>query len=253
MNVVGLVWVGVRTGKFEETVEFFRSVLELPVGLRRRHFVRLDLPDASVVEVFDPASGEYPHFTTGPVLGFQVTDFDAARTELAGGGCGLLLPVGGERGEYRWQHFRAPDGMVYEIVDYPNRPRPQAASGAIGVTKLVWSGLSTSTFSTTAGFYRDTLGLRVVEETPDLIECVLPDGGGLEAFRRGSAMDHPHFRTGLVPGFGVADIDHAVRILGQRGVPLVETRRRVWGGWAHFRAPDGNIYEVKGGSAPRAR
>ena len=252
MNVVGLVWVGIRTEKFDETVDFFRSVLEIPVGLRRPHFVRFDLPDAAAVEVFDPAGEEYPHFTTGPVPGFQVTEFDSARVELGKAGCELFLPEGGERGGYRWQHFRAPDGLVYEIVDYPDRPRPKAPVGALGLTNLVWVGTSTPTFRTTAGFYRETLGLHVVEETADLIEFGLPDGGGVEAFRRGSPMDHPHFRTGPVPGFGVTDIDQATRVLQERGISMLETRRREWGGWAHFRAPDGFIYEVKGRSAQRA-
>lgn len=245
MEVVGLVWIGVRTGKFRETVEFFRTVLELPVGVRRRHFVRFDLPDAAVIELFDPASGEYPHFTTGPVPGVQVTDFDRARSELEDRGCELLLPEGGERGGYRWQHFRAPDDTVWEIVDYPQRPKPRTSLTAVGITKLAWVGTSTAMFSTTAKFYREILGLRVVEETTDIIECTLPDGGGVEAFRRGSAMDHAHFRTGPVPGFGVDSVDRAIRILEKRGVDLIGVRRKAGGEWAHFRAPDGNVYELK--------
>jgi catechol 2,3-dioxygenase-like lactoylglutathione lyase family enzyme len=237
--------VGIRTEAFADTVGFFRNVLELPVGNRRRQFVRLDLPDWGSVEVFDSASGEYPHFSTGPVVGFEVADFDRARSELENGGCDLLLPPGGEAGEYRWQHFRSPDGCVYEIVDYPSRPAPVAPVGPMGVTKLIWTGVSTAQFDAAARFLRATLGLPVEEETKDLIECRLPDRSSVEAFRRDGPMDHPHFRTGPVPGFGVSSLDRALEVLGKNGVPVIETRRREWGGWAHVRAPDGRVYELK--------
>jgi predicted enzyme related to lactoylglutathione lyase len=245
VDVRGLVWVGIRTEAFSGTVDFFRTVFELPVGNRRGDFVRLDLPDGGSVEVFNSASGEYPHFSTGPVVGFEVGEFDRARAELEAGRCELLLPPGGERGEYRWQHFRGPDNCVYEIVDYPNRPTPSPPVGEMGVTKLLWAGVSAIRFDAVARFLKGTLGLTVEEETKDLIECHLPDGSSFEAFRRGGPMDHPHFRTGPVPGFGVTSIERALEVLERRGVQVLETRRREWGGWAHFRAPDGSIYEVK--------
>ncbi len=252
MQVRGLVWVGTRTRAFEATRRFFASTLELPVGNERPHFVRFDLPDGGSIEAFDAAHDPYTHFSTGPVLGFEVADFDRARDELASRGHPLLRDVGGERGDYRWQHFRGFDGLVFEIVDYPSRPPPKAPAGALRIEKLVWMGVSTPDLTGAARFYQETLGLTVVEETADLVECRLPDGGSVEAFRRGGAMDHAHFRTGPVPGFGVASIDEAMATLRDRGVSLLETRRRAWGGWAHFRGPDGCVYEVKQ-SAPPAR
>ncbi|MFZ1024078.1 MAG: VOC family protein [Thermoplasmata archaeon] len=246
MKVLGLNWVGTRTATFHETVEFFHSILELPIGVERPHFVRLDLPDAACVEVFDAASEEYPHFATGPVPGFLVADFDVARRELAIGGCELLGPEGGERGVYRWQHFRGPDGNVYEISDFPDRPEPKAPFGKLQLTSLIWLGTSTSAYAASARFLREVLKLNVVEETRDLTECRFPDGGAVEVFRRGGAMDHPHFRTGPVPGFGVRDIDVALRVLKEKAIPLIAVRRGDSGGWAHFRGSDGYIYEVKG-------
>ena len=245
MRVEGLVWVGTRTPAFEATRTFFESTLELPVGLERRHFVRFDLPDSGCVEVFDASNDPYTHFSTGPVVGFQVADFDRARDELAAAGFALLPGAGGVPGEYRWQHFRGPDGLVFEIADYPDRPAPRPPVGALRVTKLVWMGFSTVALGDAARFYKEVLRLPVVEETPDLIECNLPDGSSVEALRRGSEMDHPHFRTGPVPTFGVVSIDNAVSELHRRRVSILATRRRSWGGWAHFRAPDGNIYAVK--------
>ena len=200
--------------------------------------------------MFDAERGSYPHFSTGPVVGFEVVDFDRARAELVRAGYPLLLPVGGTPGEYRWQHFEGPDGCVLELVDYPGRPRPRSPAGPLEVTGIVWMGLSTPHFEQTVGFYRDTLGLAVVEATEDLIECALPDGGSVEAFRRGSDMDHPHFRTGPVPGFGVSSIDRARRSLESRGVAVIAHRTTSRGGWAHFRAPDGNVYELKQARGP---
>jgi hypothetical protein len=229
MDVQGLVWVGTRTSAFADTVRFFETVLELPVGNSRLHFTRLDLPDAGCVEVFDSADPTYSHFSTGPVPGFQVSDFDRARKELERKGHELLLPEGGEPGDYRWQHFRGPDGCVYEIVDYPHRPPPTPAAGTMRITNLSWMGSSTSSFRATARFFKETMKLRIVEEESDLIHCALPDGSAVEASRRGSSIDHPEFRTGPVVGFGVASIDDALQTLRDRGVPILRTRTQDWG------------------------
>lgn len=244
MQALGLVWVGTRTTAFDATRRFFESTLGLPVGNERESFVRFDLPDAGAVEVFDARTDPYTHFTTGPVVGVQVSDFDRARAELAAGGHALLGEVGGNAGEYRWQHFRGPEGLVLELVDYPDRPHPRAPVGPLRVTRIAFLGISASDFEKTARFYKEVLRSRVVEEEADVIECRLPDGSALEAFRRGSAMDHPHLRTGPLPGFGVTDFPAALRALQERGVPVLQTREREWGGWAHFRAPDGCVYEI---------
>lgn len=69
------------------------------------------LPDGHHVEVFGP---EYPgkaHFDTGPVVGFAVDDLPRAVSDLRAAGIELL----GEPGP-SWQHFRGPDGNVYELV-----------------------------------------------------------------------------------------------------------------------------------------
>jgi catechol 2,3-dioxygenase-like lactoylglutathione lyase family enzyme len=111
MRVTGLGWVGTRTDRDGELAAFYEDVL----GLRPSHtepgFRVYTLPDGRTVEVFGP---EYPgkeHFTTGPVAGFAVEDLPAAVAELRAAGVELL----GEPGP-TWQHFRGPDGNVYELV-----------------------------------------------------------------------------------------------------------------------------------------
>lgn len=51
------------------------------------------------------------HFSTGPVVGFEVADLAAATSELRRAGVELL----GDPGQ-GWQHFRGPDSNVYELV-----------------------------------------------------------------------------------------------------------------------------------------
>jgi catechol 2,3-dioxygenase-like lactoylglutathione lyase family enzyme len=111
MRVTGLGWVGTRTDRDGELAAFYEDVL----GLRPSHtepgFRVYTLPDGRTVEVFGP---EYPgkeHFTPGPVAGFAVEDLPAAVAELRAAGVELL----GEPGP-TWQHFRGPDGNVYELV-----------------------------------------------------------------------------------------------------------------------------------------
>lgn len=75
-----------------------------------------DLPHGSTVEVFGPGDVGHEHFDTGPVAGFRVRDITAAIGELRAAGVELLGGIGGESGK-RWQHFRAPDGQVYELTE----------------------------------------------------------------------------------------------------------------------------------------
>ncbi len=246
MKILGLDWVGTRTNHFSETVAFFERTLGLPIGVRREDFVRFDLPDSSSVEVFGPKDRDHLYFTTGPVVGFLVEDLDAARHDLTRHRVELLGSIGGKAGQVRWQHFRAPDGNVYEIVEHPGRQSRGAPAGPLGVTHLAWVGTRTEQYEATLAFFADVLDLSVVENLPELVEYRLPDGAAVEVFLPGTVMDHPHFTTGPVPGFGVKDLDVAIEALRARKIHLLGLKLGESGGWAHFRASDGYLYEVKG-------
>jgi tetratricopeptide (TPR) repeat protein len=90
------------------------------VGLRDR--------SGQPVEVFAPSYPGKDHFVTGPVAGFAVADLDSATAELADAGVELLGGPGPS-----WQHFRAPDGNVYELTGPRSAPPPaeQSAGGAL--------------------------------------------------------------------------------------------------------------------------
>jgi catechol 2,3-dioxygenase-like lactoylglutathione lyase family enzyme len=111
MDVTGLGWCGTRTEHDEQLANFYEHVL----GLRPVHAepgLRIfELPDGRNVEVFGPLYRGREHFDSGPVVGFAVRDLPAAAEELRNAGIELL----GEPGP-TWQHFRGPDGNVYELV-----------------------------------------------------------------------------------------------------------------------------------------
>jgi predicted enzyme related to lactoylglutathione lyase len=75
------------------------------------------------IEIFGP-DGPNPaeQFAHNEVVaGLLVDDIDAAINELRQAGIELI----GERkttdGRYSWQHFRAPDGKVFELCHDPDR------------------------------------------------------------------------------------------------------------------------------------
>jgi catechol 2,3-dioxygenase-like lactoylglutathione lyase family enzyme len=82
---------------------------------------------------------------------------------------------------------------------------------------------------------------------PCLFPRQRPQVGTFEVFGPRD-QDHEYFSTGPVVGFVVDDLTAAVRELEAAGVELlggqVDERG---GGWRHFRAPDGNVYELTSG------
>lgn len=115
MEIVGLGWLGTRTPHAPALVHFYSTVLGLPLVHHEPGFWLFTLPDGHNVEVFAADRPGKDHFDTGPVTGFEVRDLPAAVAELRAAGVELL----GEPGP-TWQHFRGPDGNVYELVAAPD-------------------------------------------------------------------------------------------------------------------------------------
>jgi catechol 2,3-dioxygenase-like lactoylglutathione lyase family enzyme len=246
MEAIGLEWIGTRTPRFEETSAFFRGVLGLPIGMQRPSFVRFDLPDGGSIEVFRPGGpDDHSYFTTGPVVGIQVKDFDGARSELGRAGIPLLGEPGGELGDYRWQHFRGPDGAVYEIVDDPNRKSTDSPIGPCGVRGFGWVGIRTAEFDAMRRFVSNLLNLDLEEEDREAAVFRFQNGDYLEVFQPGGPLDHTHLTTGPMPGLVVQDLDSAESHLCRHHIEMPQRRRFGNAGWTHFRAPDGYIYEIK--------
>lgn len=118
MNAKGIVWVGTATDKYDEMVRFFRDTMGLSVFHERDDLSILRLRSGEWVEVFGPSDPHYTEFDRGPVVEFLVDDLDEARAELEAKGVEFLTENHGW-GDYRWTHFRGPDGNVYGITTGP--------------------------------------------------------------------------------------------------------------------------------------
>jgi catechol 2,3-dioxygenase-like lactoylglutathione lyase family enzyme len=122
MKARGISWMGVRTGEFSGMLKLYRDILGLQLDHSEEGFAVLRTQDGDTVEIFGPNWRYNKHFSSAPVVGFLVEDMDEARDRLREAGLELIGDVRkGERG-YAWQHFRAPDGNIYEIVFDPQRP-----------------------------------------------------------------------------------------------------------------------------------
>jgi hypothetical protein len=124
VEVKGIRWLGVGTERVSLMRSFAIDVLGLRVeGEDTEHFVELATADGTKFELFGrPAVAESPWlFESNPVVaGFLVDDIEAARDELARApNVELLGELHVLPGGYAWQHFRAPDGHVYELTADP--------------------------------------------------------------------------------------------------------------------------------------
>jgi hypothetical protein len=124
MEVKGIRWLGIGTERVSLMRSFAMDVLGLRVvGEDTEQFVELTMGDGAKLELFGAAAvADSPWlFESNPIVaGFLVDDIEAARDELARTpnvellGELHVLPDG-----YAWQHFRAPDGHVYELTADP--------------------------------------------------------------------------------------------------------------------------------------
>ncbi len=113
------------------------------------------------------------------------------------------------------------------------------------ISKLAWVGTRTDQDEATVAFFRDVLGLSPALLAPGFWLMVLPDGSKVEVFGPASPANR-HFTTGPVAGFLVDDVPAAAAELRAAGVEVLLESEVDAGGnaWVHFRAPDGNVYEV---------
>ena len=113
------------------------------------------------------------------------------------------------------------------------------------ILKLCWLGTRTDRAGPTAAFFRDVLGLRPEALEEDFWLATLPDGGKLEIFGPANPQNR-HFDTGPVAGFLVEDVAGAAAELRAAGAEVLhQSDTDEWGNaWVHFRAPDGNVYEL---------
>jgi len=124
VRVKGIRWIGVDTVSVARMRSFAIDVLGMRVaGEDAEDFVELAMGDGAKLELFGgAAAADGPWmFESNPVVaGFLVDDIESARAELAQEpGVELLGELRVMPDGYAWQHFRAPDGHVYELTADP--------------------------------------------------------------------------------------------------------------------------------------
>jgi catechol 2,3-dioxygenase-like lactoylglutathione lyase family enzyme len=115
MTVRSFVWMGVRTAKFVETVAFYRDVLALPVVHSADQAVWFELENGTELHVYDFDDEDHQFFGEGPVVGFEIDDFEKTRARMIAAGIEFIGEPQRDGGTV-WNHFRGPDGNVYEIM-----------------------------------------------------------------------------------------------------------------------------------------
>lgn len=82
MTVDGVAFVGLRSSQLIETARLFRDIIGVPVTRETTDMTGFRLGDGTVLEIYGPADAFHSFFTTGPVVGFRVGDFDATRAAM---------------------------------------------------------------------------------------------------------------------------------------------------------------------------
>jgi predicted enzyme related to lactoylglutathione lyase len=109
MNVKGLVWLGIDTSRYRETVEFLHEVLGLTVTFESGDSVEFECPNGTRVQVTRAASDSCP------VPLFEVDDLSAALQEFRAAGT-LVVSEIREDEAWRWIEVLDPAGHRYEFA-----------------------------------------------------------------------------------------------------------------------------------------
>jgi len=109
---------------------------------------------------------------------------------------------------------------------------------------LVWLGTRTSNFDAMVNLYQNIMGIEITYQESGFVVMDLPNGDRLEVF--GEDSPYNTFFTNPVAGFLVDDIASARAAMELQGIEFIGPTEVVEDGyaWAHFRAPDGFIYEL---------
>ena len=108
-------------------------------------------------------------------------------------------------------------------------------------------------FEASVSLYRDTLGLAPFREEPGRLAWFrLGDGTELHVYGPADT-DHEVFGDRPCVGLRVDDVDTARARMEAAGVEFLwETQRDEERAWAHYRGPDGTVYELIGPAGGRA-
>jgi catechol 2,3-dioxygenase-like lactoylglutathione lyase family enzyme len=112
------------------------------------------------------------------------------------------------------------------------------------VLGIVWLGTRTSNFDAMVNLYQNIMGLEINHQEPGFVVMDLPNGDRVEVF--GQDSPYNRFFINPVAGFLVDNIHAARKEMEAAGIEFIGATEVTDDGyaWAHFRAPDGFIYEL---------
>ena len=99
----------------------YRDALGLATVHEAAGAVWFALADGTQVHVYGPPEDDHTFFGDAPCVGYLVEDFAAARAALLAAGCAFDFGEPEVDGDATWDHYRAPDGNVYEIIGRASR------------------------------------------------------------------------------------------------------------------------------------
>jgi hypothetical protein len=109
MDVRGLIWMGIDTLRYRETVGFFRDVLSLATVFENRDTVEFECPNGTRVQVTRAASDSCP------VPLFEVDDLSVTLQELRETGTPVVSEIR-EDEAWQWIEVLGPAGHRYEFA-----------------------------------------------------------------------------------------------------------------------------------------
>ncbi|HET7472172.1 MAG TPA: VOC family protein [Candidatus Limnocylindrales bacterium] len=113
--VVSVRFVGIRTAAFASMVALYRDTLGLTVELERPGAVWFRTADGTSIHVYAADDADHDFFGSGPVVGYLVDDFAAVRAAMVEAGIAFIGEPQRDGGAV-WNHYRGPDGNVYELM-----------------------------------------------------------------------------------------------------------------------------------------
>lgn len=108
-------FLGVWTDAFAAMVALYRDVLGLEPTLERPGAAWFQAADGASLHVYAADDEDHAFFGAGPVVGLAVDDFERARSAMVAAGIEFIGEPQRDAG-VAWNHYRAPDGNVYEII-----------------------------------------------------------------------------------------------------------------------------------------
>jgi glyoxylase I family protein len=108
-------FVGLRTDAFAEMTALYREVLGLAPEREAPGAAWFRAADGTSIHLYTAGDPDHGFFGAGPVVGFLVDDFVAARAAMVARGFVFIGDPQRDDGAV-WNHYRAPDGNVYELI-----------------------------------------------------------------------------------------------------------------------------------------